>query len=128
MPSDYSDHPIFRLRYILLMSAIIGMILVVLASANVMSSLDGVFSAEGVLLLLSGLVACWDLTSYKTQKTSHPDEDPKWPDKRIMYSDLVLALVLQYLFWYMIISLSWTYSYHNYLLETYATLPPVVSS
>ena len=61
------------------------------------------------LLAGSALFSAYDVFLYATKKAEHPDEDPMWPQVKIMTLDVILALVLQLTFWAALGELRWSY-------------------
>jgi hypothetical protein len=63
-----------------------------------------------------------DLISYAAEKAGNPDEDPKWPKKKWMIGDILLAFILQIIFWNAVVELAYGYSYGTNILGAYGTL------
>ena len=108
MALPFSSHPIFHLRKAVIIIAIIGIILFSLSSQGYYSSsLPGTV----VFLAISAIICVFDLYHYAVKKVENPDEDPKWPQPKWIFVDFVMALILQFVFWGAIISLSDSYGY-----------------
>lgn len=86
----------------------------------------GPFLFACLLLFISGLLAFFDLVAYKVAKATDPDNEPKWPLKKYFIGDIILAVIMQWFFWPLVASIS--FSYANTVLEAYASLPLLISS
>ena len=117
------SHPIYGLRKFTIILAIIGILLALISLGPYAESI----AAGAGFLALSILACAADLVSYATEKVSNPDDDPKWPTKRWMFIDIVLAIILQFTFWGAIVALSWTY-YGTNILGAYAALADLLCS
>lgn len=131
--AKYSDHPLYRFRVALLISAAIGVFLSLISiSGAYYGDVSGPFATALVFLFLSGLLCTFDLITYKIAKATDFDHEPKWPVRRYMYGDLVFALLLQWTFWIVISTLEFDRYRNGYgsntLLHAYATLPVLASS
>lgn len=125
----FKDHPLFYLRKYTIISAVIG---VVLSSASTTDYYGGpspiAFSI--FLLLLSIFVCIVDLASHAQQKAKHPDTEPIWPTKILIFFDFVLAVSMFVTFW-LCIGFLQSLMYYNsvfHLLEAYGALAVLVCS
>lgn len=59
-----------------------------------------------MLLGLSALLCAFDLYHYACKKVENPDEDSEWPKSRWIFVDILMAALLQFIFWCAIASLS----------------------
>ena len=127
MALPLKDHPIYPLRKAIIIIAIIGILLCFIASSN--SWYYGeTYGASALFLGLSTLLCTADLISYASKKVEHPDEDPKWPLRRWILMDFVMALVLQFMFWCGIASLAASYYDETNILGAYGTLADFLCS
>ena len=121
MPAKYSDHPLFHLRVLLIVSAVVGILLGFCAPS-------GPFLFSCFLLFLTGILAWFDLMAYKIAKATYPDHNPQWPQGRYLVGDAIFAIVLQWLFWPLVAGVTMSYYNSTVVLEAYAALPVLVSA
>ena len=116
----YKSHPLYLLRRGTLIVSIIGIVLNALALVALSASGNTyripIFVFSAFLLLASVAFISHDLITYAareavknivsaTSSDGEPQaeiqraEKPKWPSKRLVIGDLILAITLQWLFW-----------------------------
>lgn len=126
MALPYRAHPLYHLRKALIVTDIIGIILSVLLIGPYGPSGDG---SIPFWLAISAPVAAADLVFYATKKLADPDNNPPWPRKLWVIGDILLAIILQIVFWAAIASLSWRYSYGgDAIFGAYAALACFIAS
>ncbi len=123
MALPYSSHPIYNLRKIAIIIALIGIVLCLL-SYNPYS--NGAPAENGISLAITALFCTADLILYATNKLEKPDEDPKWPTLKWMVGDAILALILQLMFWAAMNGLS--YGYQTNIIGAYGALAAFLCS
>ena len=129
MPAKYSDHPLFALRALLILSATICILLSFFAATgDSYSYTAGPFFFSCFLLFFSGVLAWFDLMTFKIAKATDPDHDPDWPQKRYLILDAIFAIVLQWWFWPLVATVSLGYRSPLGVVEAYAALPVFISS
>ena len=106
MALPLKSHPLYYLRKISIVIAVVG---ILLSFTSYIPYSSGELLASASFLTFSALFCAADLVSYATQKLANPDEDPKWPTRKWMVGDVVLAIILQFVFWGAIGALSWGY-------------------
>ena len=127
MALPLSSHPIVHLRKATIVIAVIGIVLCCLSSSNYYYD-GGTLAASVIFLALSALLCTTDLISYATKKVEHPDEDPKWPLRRWIIVDVIMAVVLQFIFWCAIIGLADFYGYGTNIVGAYGALADFLCS
>ncbi|KAF2801398.1 uncharacterized protein BDZ99DRAFT_528508 [Mytilinidion resinicola] len=146
----YKTHPIYQLRRASIYVAIIGGILTLLASTSDYYDLNEqpIYGYALFLLFISFLFCLHDLATYAIAKitqaplqpsllpstrtearhSDNGDDDdnpkPKWPRKRSVITDGVLAVLLQVMFWFFMASRS----YRSTATGAYAGLAILVAS
>lgn len=108
----YTSHPLYKLRRTTLLTAILGFILNLLAIASLTYTNSGripIFLFSLFLLAVSFSFVLHDLFSYAARHTSGPiaspprpldsSDQPSWPSRRLILTDLVLAILFLWLFW-----------------------------
>lgn len=123
MALPYQSHPIYCLRKAIIIIAIIGILLCCIGNSSLQP-----LTASVIFLATSALFATADLLFYATKKVEHPDQDPPWPVWKIMLGDLVLAVVLQLVFWNALIVLSWQLTYESNFIGAYGALADLLCS
>lgn len=117
LPLD--SHPLYYQRKTSIIIAVIGLILSILAFWSI-GFLTGLFLAASIVFCLA------DLVLYACEKVKDPDNDPKWPTRRWMFGDAVVAVVLQIVFWAALSHLMWYYG--NPVLQAYSALTACICS
>ena len=100
----WKHHPLYRLRKSTLLIALLAILL----SFGPASYDTNAFTANIIILLFSSFICILDLVSYAREKASSQregGEEPRWPKKKFMVVDFLLALVLVYTF---LCCLAWT--------------------
>lgn len=123
----FTDHPLFFLRKSAIIAAAIGTLLSTISMSGYHGP-DDPFGFTVFALIISILYCLVDLISYARQKVRDPDSEPKWPSKRLVFGDLVLAGLLFILFWACIAFLTSWYYGETHLLEAYGALAALVCS
>lgn len=159
----YKDHPLYKLRLATIITAVVGLILNFIAIGIVVNSNNyGIppFVPSSILLCISFIFVNHDVFSYALERTTHiatqsirqatlnsgsippnllrpvpaPDDPkPDWPSKRLVVTDLILAIIFQILFWiefFAIIFMGHSYYYQGgpETWEAYANLANFVAS
>jgi hypothetical protein len=82
-----------------------------------------------MLLGLSAFLCTLDLICYASKKKDNPDEEPERPIGKWALVDLIMAVLLQFVFWTALVVLSDIYSYDYYnFLGLYGILADVICS
>ncbi|ORY01055.1 hypothetical protein BCR34DRAFT_101316 [Clohesyomyces aquaticus] len=134
----YKSHPLYRLRITTVWTNIIGAFLNLLAlgSLTYYSDTGAPFVISLILQFISCAFCLHDLIYYaatqlslrRVQATDDPTSPPapKWPSKRLLIGDALLAIALQWLFWIAFITIASGYrsSYGNerVVAQAYANL------
>lgn len=150
----YKSHPLYKLRIATLITAVVGSFLNIFAILGLIyndSDRIPYFLFSFVLLFISLTFVLHDLNTYAASRASNgpaqahgsksapepqlqprPAEDPEWPSKRLVITDLVLAILLQWLFWVAFFAI--VSGYHRYYrsgsetIEAYANLANFAAS
>ena len=130
MSLPFSTHPLYQLRRILVIVAVLGALLCVFATSfSPYYYSYGAIVHTCIFLCLSAFLCLLDLICWGTRKKDHPDEDPDRPTGRWALVDLIAAIALQFAFWGSIPGLSYPYSYDEFnLLGAYGILGALVCS
>lgn len=107
MPLPYKSHPLYGLRNVTSIIAFIGIILCFLCFDTYRPGFIVCF------LLFSAIFSRLDVFLYALRRVEHPDEEPKWPNLKIMNGDLLLAVILQFAFWAAVGEITWGYGYRG---------------
>ncbi len=122
MSLPFSSHPLYRLRLATLIVAVVGALLCFLGH-------DGILGSSFVVLGLSAFLCALDLICYAIKKKDNPDEEPERPTGKWALVDLIMAVLLQFVFWPSLVSLSEPYIYYNYnILGVYGILADLICS
>lgn len=150
----YKDHPLYKLRRLTIITALVGIILNLFAVAALVDddSYDvPPFVVAIVILLISFIFVLHDLISYASallsarsslpiasphasSSTSRVEEQkPNWPSKRLIVTDLILALIFQWLFWIVFGTIMRSFHRYSYrsgveMAEAYANLANLSAS
>jgi uncharacterized membrane protein len=131
MALPYSLHPIYGPRITLLITASISLLLVLtvilsgLATPWTVSPL-GFWVTHTICVTLSIALCVYDLRRWARIKAADPDENPKWPLRRIMIGDTVLGLCFWFL-WVAEMGLM-SYSWRPSIPTVYASFTALVVS
>ena len=125
MAIPFRSHPLYLRRKILIIIAVIG---IVLSALSIPIHQGECIIATLLFLIISVIFCAADLYCYAAKKLQQPDEDPKWPLRRWMAGDLILAILLQYLFWITVAILSWDSYYGPNIVGLYAALADLLCS
>ena len=125
MALPFSSHPLYALRKVSIAVAIIG---VVLSAFSIPFYGGECVVAVLLFLIISIFFSVADLYSYAAKKLQHPDDDPKWPLRRWMAGDLILAILLQWVFWVSVAILSFDSYYGTNIGGLYAALAGLLCS
>ena len=107
MALPLSSHPIYNLRKVSIIIAAIGFIFCLLC----IPAYNGQVLIPCTLLLACSPFFCGaDVVLYAVKKAEDPDNNPEWPKRKWMIGDVLLAIVLQYVFWVTISIWSWLYN------------------
>ncbi|KAF2796590.1 hypothetical protein K505DRAFT_323169, partial [Melanomma pulvis-pyrius CBS 109.77] len=153
----YKSHPLYRLKLNTIISDVAGLLLNIVAIASLASYNSWnipIFLTSVVFLFISFTFCVHDLVTYAISKAAFPsdittnplptpatfrattrlsDETPEWPCKRLVITDLVLALIFQWLFWAEFFAIIYNghrsyYSDGAETFEAYANLTNVIAS
>ena len=126
MALPLTSHPIYHLRKISIVVAVIGILLcgVSIPPYNAEALGTSIF-----FLIVSALFCAVDVVCYATKKAEDPDEDPKWPLRKWMLGDFIFAVALLFLFFGALNSLSWVgYGYAPNIIGAYGALADLLCS
>lgn len=128
MDLPFRSHPLYSLRIAIISSAVLGMLL---CFGCLRPWGCEPFETEIGVLGASSVVSAAELYYYARQKKDHPDQDPKWPDKKWILGDAVLAFALLLSFAASVVAAgSYCSGYHfgDDVIPAYAALCALVCS
>jgi hypothetical protein len=97
MTNPWKSHPLYRLRYYLVVLAILSFFFAILQLTT--SHWDTPLWAFHLLWTLASVLwSIYDLTRYALKKAENPEHTAEWPVKKIMIGDAVLAVL--WTWWY----------------------------
>lgn len=129
MSLPFNSHPLYQWRRATIIFAVIGALLCFLGSSYWgpywLASLHSSF----LLLALSAFLCALDLICYASRKKDNPDEEPDRPTGKWALIDLIMAILLQFVFWASVAEFgdSYAYPYYN-VLGLYGILADLVCS
>nr|POE54352.1 hypothetical protein CFP56_41291 [Quercus suber] len=92
----YAMHPIFMNRKLDVLIALVGCFLCYVSGSSYYDR--GQVNVTILFLIFSALFCATDVCIWATKKAAHPDEDSPWPLRIFTFGDLVLALLLLWIF------------------------------
>ncbi|KAF2739582.1 hypothetical protein EJ04DRAFT_335520 [Polyplosphaeria fusca] len=149
----YKSHPLYKIRLATIVVDLIGLAfnLLSVAAGDYYYSTPAPFIFALIFLFLSLSFVVWDLVTWAVHKTSscaatlpapatsvlapsqvqlNDGDKYKWPSKRLLVIDIVLAVLLQWLFWAALVTITSSYNnrYGSETIQSYGNLANLVAS